>query len=216
MKKVFVMLALMALLILSVACGGAKNDSGPASPAADQTKPPAANDSDSALQQLQKSVEDAPSESGYLNLGNAYAERARFSEAVEAYKKGLAINPNNPSVLANLGVSLYQMGRFSEAREQFEKALKNNPDDAATTYLLGATYLQMGDQEKAETLFKKALAIDPTLPEAHFGLGTLYMLQGKKDLAIKEFETFLAGPPAQDPRAKSEAERYLQQLKSGQ
>lgn len=216
MKKVFVMLALMTLLVLAVACGGSKSDSEPASPAADQTKPPAANDSDSALQQLQKSVEEAPSESGYLNLGNAYAERARFSEAVEAYKKGLAINPNNPSVLANLGVSLYQMGRFSEAREQFEKALKNNPDDAATTYLLGATYLQMGDQEKAETMFKKALAIDPTLPEAHFGLGTLYMLQGKKDLAIKEFETFLAGPPAQDPRAKSEAERYLQQLKSGQ
>jgi Flp pilus assembly protein TadD len=216
MKKVFIIFALMALLLVTAACGGAKSDSGPASPPADQTKLPAANDSDSALQQLQKSVEDAPSESGYLNLGNAYAEHARFSEAVEAYKKGLAINPNNPAILANLGVSLYQMGRFNEAREQFEKSLKGKPDDAATTYLLGATHLQMGDQEKAETLFKKALAIDPTLPEAHFGLGTLYMLQGKKDLAIKEFETFLAGPPAQDPRAKSEAERYLQQLKSGQ
>jgi len=74
----------------------------------------------------------------------------------------------------------------------------------------------MGNQEKAETQFKKALAIDPALPEAHFGLGTLYMLQGKKDLATKEFETFLSGPPAQDPRARSEAERSLKQLKSGQ
>jgi tetratricopeptide (TPR) repeat protein len=215
MRKTITLFTLIALLMLAAACGGSEKDSGQATPPPGQAKP-TVEASDAPLQELANSVSSNPSAEGYLNLGNAYSERARFNEAVEAYKKGLAINPNHSAILSNLGVSLYQMGRFNEAKDQFEKALKNNPDDAATTYLLGATYLQMGNQEKAETMFKKALAIDPTLPEAHFGLGTLYMLQGKKDLAIKEFETFLAGPPAQDPRARSEAERYLKQLKSGQ
>jgi len=215
MKKILIALVLLTLLVLAAGCGETTSKTEQTNPAENQPRP-TAGALDPAIQELVKRVEDNPSVDGYLNLGNAYTERARFSDAVEAYKKGLAINPNHPATLANLGVALYQLGRFSEAEEQFKKALKVNPDDAATTYLLGAAYLQMGDQKNAENMFKKALAIDPTLPEAHFGLGTLYMLQGKNDLAIKEFETFLAGPPAQDPRARSEAERYLNQLKSGQ
>ena len=168
MKNTVTLFTLIALLMLAAACGGPGQDSGQASPAPVQQVKPAGNAVDASLQELAKSVESNPSANGYLNLGNAYAEQTRFDEAVEAYKKGLAINPNHSAILSNLGVSLYQMGRFSEAKDQFEKALKNNSDDAATTYLLGATYLQMGNQEKAETQFKKALAIDPALPEAHF------------------------------------------------
>lgn len=211
MKKWMIPFLLFGLMML-VACGG-KGDA----PADQETpsQPSLATPvyGDDTMKQQEEAVDKNPSAAGYLELGNAYAERGRFNDAVRAYKKGLGINPNDPAILANLGVALYQMGRFDEAKEQFQKALKVKPDDAATTYLLGATYLQMGDQQNAEAMFKKALEIDPQLPEAHFGLGTLYMLQGKKDLAIEEFETFLAGPPAQDPRAKTEAERYLQQLK---
>lgn len=209
MKKFLVVFLLLGMIALLVACGGDSN----AQPQPAETTSQPANVSDPTLQQLVDEVENSPSTAGYLKLGNAYAERARYSEAVDAYKKGLAINPNDSATLSNLGVALYQMGRFNEAKEQFEKALKVKPDDAATTYLLGATLLQMGDQQQAEAMFKKALTIDPQLPEAHFGLGTLYMLQGKKELAIQEFETFMAGPPAQDPRAKTEAQRYLSQLK---
>ncbi len=215
MRLSLALIALTALLVLASGCGGG-DDNSEAQPTADLRANPTANVTDAALQELINNVNDNPSADGYLKLGNAYTERARFSDAIDAYQKGLAINPNHPTLLANMGVALYQLGRFNEAQEQFQKALKLKSDDAATTYLLGATFLQMGDQTKAEEMFKKALEIDPTLPEAHFGLGALYALQGKKDQAIAEFETFLAGPPAQDPRAKSEAERYLKQLKSGQ
>ncbi len=217
MKK-YILFPLLLLTLLLAACNGSQsqngNQSGKPAMVTPSGSPQAAVDH--SLDPMKQEVENNPSVEGYLNLGNAYTERARFAEAVDAYKKGLAINPNHPATLANLGVALYQLGRYSEAQEQFKKALKVNPNDAATTYLLGATYLQTGDQKNAELMFKKALAIEPTLPEAHFGLGALYALQGKKDQAIEEFETFLAGPPAQDPRAKSEAERYLKQLKSGQ
>ncbi len=214
MKRLYLVIILIALVVLAAACS--KDES--TSPDGGQSAPATSANTkiDPALQNLIKSAEDNPSVEAYLNLGNAYTERGDFGGAVAAYKKGLAINPNHPATLANLGVALYQMGRFDEAQQQFEKALKLNPDDAPTTYLLGATFLQMGDQKNAEAMFQKALTIDATLPEAHFGLGTLYTLQNKKDKAIKEFETFLSGPPAQDPRAKGEAERYLKQLKSGQ
>ncbi len=210
MRKYLILSLLFSLILAVAACGGGDATSPPSGP---QATPPTGVENDAALKRMADEVEANPSAAGYLKLGNAYAERGRFPEAQQAYEKGLKINPNDPTILANLGVTLYQMGRFSEAQAQFEKALKLKPDDAATTYLLGATFLQMGDQQQAEAQFKKALDIDPTLPEAHFGLGTLYMLQGKKDLAIKEFKTFLAGPPPQDPRAITEAKRYLEQLK---
>ncbi len=70
--------------------------------------------------------------------------------------------------------------------------------------------------QKAEQQFEDALAIQPDLPEAHFGMGTLYWQMGRVEEAIAEFETFLSGPPAQDPQARTQAEQILKQLRAQQ
>ncbi|NOZ50209.1 MAG: tetratricopeptide repeat protein [Chloroflexi bacterium] len=154
-----------------------------------------------------------PSLEAYFGLGNAYTRQGNLAKAMDAYQQALDINPNHAATLSNLGVVYYQLGKLTEAKEAFTRALNVSPEDAATHYLLGAADLQLGDDVAAEKSFRQALKIDPTLPEAHFGMGMLYRARGDTENAIAEFETFQAGPPAQDPRAKTEAEKILKELK---
>lgn len=166
-----------------------------------------------AVKDFQASLAKGKSLDAYFGLGNAYTRQNNFIEAEKAYQEALKINPNHTATLSNLGVALYQQGRLEEAISTFERALKNSPTDAETHYLLGAAQLQLGKMNEAEQSLLKALEIDKDLPEARFGLAMLRKVQGRSEEAIAEFEAFLAGPPAQDPQAKTQAELMLKELR---
>ena len=212
-------------LLLLAACGG-----GDKPPAATSAPPPGeardllesgqsaldGGNLDQAVQDLEASAQANPSLDAYFSLGNAYARQGKAAQAIDAYEKALEINPNHAATLSNLGVAYYQQGQFAQAKSMFEKALSVKENDAATHYLLGAVLLQMGDLTVAEKSFARALELQPDLPEAHFGMAMLNVQLGNIDEAIAEFETFLAGPPAQDPRARAEAQKMLDQLRAQQ
>ncbi len=166
-----------------------------------------------AVSDFQASLAKGKSIDAYFGLGNTYTRQNKFTEAIDAYNEALKINPNHAPTLSNLGVAYYQQGDLAQAKRSFEKALAVSANDAETYYLLGAAQLQLGEMDAAEKSLQKAVELKPTLPEAHFGLGMLRKLQGRNDDAIKEFETFISGPPAQDPKAKTEAERMLKELR---
>lgn len=168
---------------------------------------------DKAVADFQAALAQSKSLDGYFGLGNALTNLGRIDEAIAAYQEALKINPNDIPTLTNLGVAYYQQGRLREAQDTFRKVLSLDPDDAETHYLLAAALIQAGDLAAAEQELNRALELKPNLPEARFGMGMLRRLQGRTDEAIREFEAFLQGPPAQDPRARSEAERILRELR---
>ena len=67
-------------------------------------------------------------------MGNVFHEQGRLEEAIEAYKKALAINPDYAEAYSNLGVSLHDQGELEEAIEAYNKALAINPDYAEAHY----------------------------------------------------------------------------------
>ncbi len=216
-KLVFVCFAVAAILVLAACGGGASNTPQAVGDAIElmrsaQTALDSGNYSQ-AVTDFQASLAKGKSLDAYFGLGNAYTRQNNFAEAEKAYQEALKINPNHTATLSNLGVALYQQGRLEEAIATFEKALKVSPDDAETHYLLGAAQLQLGKMNEAEASLLKALEINKNLPEARFGLAMLRKVQGRNDDAIAEFEAFLAGPPAQDPQAKVQAELMLKELK---
>jgi Tfp pilus assembly protein PilF len=224
----FLSLTLLLFLLLLAACGGGDaaapdQDAAPAPSSGStpsQLQPgetsPQLSGAEKAVQDLEASVQANPSLDGYFELGNAYSRQGQLSKARGAYENALKINPNHTGSLSNLGVVYYQTGEFDKAITQFKKVLSLDSQDAATHYLYGATLLQMSNYKEAEKQLGAALEIDPGLPEAHFGMGTLYWQTGRIDEAIAEFETFLAGPPAQDPQARTQAEQILKQLRAQQ
>ncbi len=64
---------------------------------------------------------------GYSNLANLRYEQGRHAEAVELYKKALAIAPDNSQVLVELALTCAEMGDFIRAREYYLMAVRIDP-----------------------------------------------------------------------------------------
>lgn len=157
-----------------------------------------------------------------FDLGNALYQQGQLDAAVEAYKTAIELDPKYTAAYANLGVTYYQMQQFDLAARQYEKALELNPNDGDVAYNLGALYLQQSlsaaEQPDAQLLnqavtqLEQARQISPDLAEPYFTLGVAYLALNQPAQARESFEKFLSLGAGQDPRAKQEAERYLDML----
>lgn len=84
------------------------------------------------------------------NLGMAYLEQNRVSDAESRFKKSLAINARFALAHYNLGV-LYQnkTGDLRKAAEHYEQAARSQPRNYAAYMNLGIVYTKLGDKGRA-------------------------------------------------------------------
>ncbi|HVR64507.1 MAG TPA: tetratricopeptide repeat protein, partial [Polyangia bacterium] len=66
--------------------------------------------------------------SAFYNLGNAFAKANKFKEAIEAYKRSLALDPRDQKAKANLELALRQLKEEEKKKQQDDKN-KDNKDD---------------------------------------------------------------------------------------
>jgi len=93
------------------------------------------------------------------NNANAAVAQASFTLAVAAFRKGLALYPQEQWLLIGLGSSLDGLGRFEEARPIYKKAIDWNPT-SGPIYLYYATHLRRaGKYDEAEAMYKKSLQL---------------------------------------------------------
>lgn len=83
-----------------------------------------------------------------------------LSEATEALKKSVEIDPNNPTALHLLG-SIFNEQNSPECVNYYSKCLKINPKSFLTYNGLGNFYLKNNEFEKAEDFYTKAIEINP-------------------------------------------------------
>lgn len=57
-------------------------------------------------------------------LGQALYEQNKFNEAADAYRKALALRPDDPNILNGLGMSLVKAGKPEAAEQHLRKALE--------------------------------------------------------------------------------------------
>lgn len=87
----------------------------------------------------------------YFGLGLSYMKSADYEKALEAYRDGLARNPNDVEANQNYAFLLTQNGDFRGAVEPLKRLKNLQPADAsARTTLIGA-YLRAGLRSEAET-----------------------------------------------------------------
>lgn len=98
----------------------------------------------------------------YNNLGQSYEFANRNDEAEEAYKAGIAKDPNNVPCRVNYGLMLARKDRLDEARAQMAVVLK----PAEVHYNIASVYEMQGNKPAARAEFEKALKVDPALHEA--------------------------------------------------
>jgi len=137
---------------------------------------------EAAVEDMTKAIElraDVPLY--YLSLGNAYYYLHRYDEAVDAYSRGLAVDPNMDEARRNMEIAL--AGKRAAANMGFRPASR----EAAGHYDRGVTLYDQGNIAAAIEEFRKAIRVYPEFAEAHCNLGLALKDQDKTDEAIREY-----------------------------
>lgn len=123
----------------------------------------------------------------YNNLGYYLSNRGKPLEAMECYRKSLAINGSYEDALNNMGFVLAGMKRHGEAVPYYEAALRVKPRHVEVHNNLGNALSELGRIPEAIEHYRIALDEKPDHADAHNNLGIALAMQGKLDEAIPHF-----------------------------
>ncbi|HEV8474198.1 MAG TPA: tetratricopeptide repeat protein [Methylomirabilota bacterium] len=136
------------------------------------------------------------------------ADPARWEDAIEAYRRVVAIDATYAAAWNNLGLLLHRMGRQDEAREAYMAALEQDPGCCEAAYNLGALSEDAGDTQDAIRCYRQALTLSPDYADAHFNLAGALARAGDPDAAVQHWQRYLeldgASPWARIARAHLE------------
>src|SRR5207247_5437519 len=91
---------------------------------------------------------------------------AHWEEAIDAYRRVVAIDPTYSAAWNNLGLLLHRMGRYAEARTAYERALGESRECAEAAYNLGSLNEDTGDVDEAIRCYRRALDVSPDYADA--------------------------------------------------
>lgn len=106
---------------------------------------------------------------GFVNLGAAYNQLEKYSQAVEVLAKAVKLNPT-AAAYHNLGLAHRNLKNLQSAKTAFRETLRLNPNLAETHENLASVYLDLGDFTLAITHYQKALELRPSYVKANEGL----------------------------------------------
>lgn len=143
-----------------------------------------------------------------------------FKKAVEAFKKAIRCEPNNPSYHYKLSISHARNGDISLSLEAAEEAVRLEPDNQTYRYhlqIIQSKYIVLTAMNlmrkhlltyEVEQMLIRAKNLDPLNMEAYLILGIYYGETHFLTKAIKEFNKVLQLDPAHK-QAKSLLDYYL-------
>ena len=115
-----------------------------------------------AVDYAQRAAQAAPNDAQlWFLLGYAARLDSKYQLAVDAYNKGLRLNPSAVEGLSGLAQTYSVMGRGSDAERLLKEVLSVNPRRKDDALLLGDTYMRSGDYASALTWLGRAEQIQP-------------------------------------------------------
>lgn len=120
-----------------------------------------------SLNRISAAVEAQPEASKLKHLqGLTYLVLGRGSDAENAFRRAIELDPNALAAYQSLAQYLARSGRREEVLATYEKAAAQRPDAAGLQLVMGSLYEAYGDTDKAVEHYEKAIAIDPNLAPA--------------------------------------------------
>ncbi|MGM0598322.1 MAG: tetratricopeptide repeat protein [Candidatus Rifleibacteriota bacterium] len=157
--------------------------------------------------QLQKEPDDL---NAYIEMGRAYEVLQRPDDALMAYQRLLAINPEHVDGLICYAELLRKRGKLKMAMRCYREILKLQPENARTHLYLVQANLNLGFLNEALRHAVTAQKLNQDDPRTHFLLGKIYFAKGLAPRALKEFT--VVASTASDPDMISWAELMRRRL----
>lgn len=154
---------------------------------------PAYRDNEAFLAQWLHS--DPSAAQPWISLGEAHERRGNYGEAVRAYRRVLARNPDTALAHASLAIALANQGQLPRAEAHARRALALDPGDAESWSNLGGIRAKRGDLSGAIEHYERALTLRPRLASAHNNLGLALRARGDASAARERFELAIAIAP---------------------
>ncbi|MBF0358169.1 MAG: tetratricopeptide repeat protein [Magnetococcales bacterium] len=136
------------------------------------------------------------SESQYaLQRGVDSHQSGRLDDAVNWYRKTLAIEPENVIALSNIGSILKNQGKLEEAVANLKKAVAIQPDFADAFFNLGNAQKELGRLDEAVNCFKKTVLLKPDNADAYYNLGLVLTAQDRVEEAVASYRQVISIDP---------------------
>jgi Flp pilus assembly protein TadD len=125
----------------------------------------------------------------HRNLGKAFYENPTTQhQAVEEFRKALALAPDSARERVNYGLALLRAGKVDEGMAELARAQKQDPSIPHTWFNLGIAFKKASEWEKAISQFERMVALVPDDAVSRYNLGYLYKLTDRPGEALREFE----------------------------
>lgn len=116
---------------------------------------------------------------------------APIQEAVEAYLKAIALNPQAAGALVNLGTIYFRQKKLKKAEKCYLDAIAADPQYPLAQFNLANLYDEQGKFEVARVHYVDALRLDPAYADAYFNLALLCEQEGDGLKALGYWKSYL-------------------------
>ncbi len=138
------------------------------------------NDYQGAIALLKRAVDaDASLKDGWYDLGRAYAGANKPAEAIGAFQKQIAIDPNHKHANGDLAMELQLSGKTDDAMAAYRKQLSITPFEKDAHKNLGMLLAQLGRDAEARTELEAAVSVPPEDPDTKLALAQVYTKLGE-------------------------------------
>ncbi|GMU58206.1 MAG: hypothetical protein AMXMBFR33_73520 [Candidatus Xenobia bacterium] len=145
---------------------------------------------DQALSELLAQLERQPEGSGFVwhTLGLVYGLLDRPGLAVEAFRRAVAVMPDQADCLTQLGTSLMLNGSLREGMIHLARVAELDPDQSTAIGMLGYGHLVLEEWDQAATNLSRALELEPENGFYALRLASARLALGQSQQAIPLLE----------------------------
>jgi tetratricopeptide (TPR) repeat protein len=117
-------------------------------------------------------------------------ELTDVDEAIEAYRRVIALEPDHADAHVNLGRLLHERRAPVAAERHYRAALEADPDHDTAAFNLGVAFEDLGRLREAVEAYELALRINPTNADAHYNLAGILEKRGDKAGAVQHLGAY--------------------------
>lgn len=111
----------------------------------------------------------------YITNAEKLVSEGKLSQAIQAYKEAILVDPKNPSNFISLAKLQIYTNDYQSALENANNALLINPQNSTALAIRGWADGFLGNYSEAEESLKSALKIDPNNAAAYAYLSEVYL-----------------------------------------